>query len=220
MSVLSSRTCRNVLANIGILWDDSRRPPAVASPACGTIRFTIAAESALHSCASSRAFMAFPPASARATAGPVPGGRRRERPNVLRQSRPAAGARKRWSTGPAMIWRVPARPQNRPAPRSSGGPTSEARTRGRAGGETGASPGKFGPHRLERVQSTAHAKETKRGGKGGRKSQCLDSTEESGELDPQEPGGWEARHRVTTPLARNTWEALNSRLVCHRNASG
>ena len=64
------------------------------------------------------------------------------------------------------------------------------------------------------------AKATKRGGMGGRKSQCLDSTEESGELAPQEPGGWEARHRVTTSLARNTWEALNSRLWCHRNASG
>ncbi len=57
------------------------------------------------------------------------------------------------------------------------------------------------------------AKETKRGGRAGRKSQCLDSTEEAGELDPQGPGGWEARHRVTTPLARNTWEALNSRVV-------
>src|SRR5208337_843653 len=47
-------------------------------------------------------------------------------------------------------------------------------------------------------------KETKCGGKDGRKSQCLDSTDESGELDPHGPGGWEARHRVTTPMARNT----------------
>jgi hypothetical protein len=54
------------------------------------------------------------------------------------------------------------------------------------------------------VQSTAHAKETKRGGMGSRKSQCLDITDEAGELDPQGPGGWEARHRVTTLLARNT----------------
>jgi hypothetical protein len=53
------------------------------------------------------------------------------------------------------------------------------------------------------------AKETKRGGRGGRKSQCLDSTEEAGELDPRGPGGWEARHRVTRPSSGNTWRALN-----------
>ena len=29
----------------------------------------------------------------------------------------------------------------------------------------------------------------------------------------EEPGGREARHRVTTPMARNAWEALNSRAV-------
>ena len=164
--------------------------------------------------------MAFPPASSRATAGPVPGGRRRERPNVLRQSRPAAGARKRWSTGPAMIWRVPARPQNRPAPRSSGEPTSEARTHGRAGGGTGASPGEFGPHRLERVQSTAHAKATKRGGRDGRKSQCLDSTEEAGELGPRGPGGWEARHRVHGTVVGRYGECLEIRQAYSRNSNG
>ena len=57
------------------------------------------------------------------------------------------------------------------------------------------------------------AKETKCGGRNGRKSQCLDSTDEAGELAPQGPGGWEARHRVATPLARNTTEALNSIIV-------
>ena len=62
-------------------------------------------------------------------------------------------------------------------------------------------------------------KETKRGGTDGRKSQCLGSTDEAGELDPQGPGGWEARHRVTTPLAGNIREASNSRL-CSRHASG
>ena len=40
-------------------------------------------------------------------------------------------------------------------------------------------------------------KATKCGGRGGRKSQCLGSTEESGELGPRGPGGWEARQRVT-----------------------
>ncbi len=40
-------------------------------------------------------------------------------------------------------------------------------------------------------------KATKRGGRDGRKSQCLDSTEEAGELGPRGPGGWEARQRVT-----------------------
>ena len=68
--------------------------------------------------------------------------------------------------------------------------------------------------RTERVRPRyRQAKATKRGGMGGGKSQCLDITDEAGELDPQEPGGWEARHRVTTSLVRNTWEALNSRLV-------
>jgi hypothetical protein len=57
------------------------------------------------------------------------------------------------------------------------------------------------------------AKATKRGGKAGRKSQCLDSTEEAGELGPRGPGGWEARHRVTRLLAGTTWEASNSRSV-------
>ncbi len=159
VSILSRGIRHKLLVDMAIIFRIAPCMRAIALAACGRIHFTHAAESALHSCASSRAFMAFPPVSARATAGPVAGGRRLERPNVLRQSRPAAGARKRWSTGPAMIWRVPARPQNRPAPRSSGGPTSEARTRGRAGGGTGASPGKSGPHRLERVQLTAHAKE-------------------------------------------------------------
>ena len=36
------------------------------------------------------------------------------------------------------------------------------------------------------------AKETKCGGKDVRKSEYLDRTEEAGELDPREPGGWEA----------------------------
>ena len=70
-------------------------------------------------------------------------------------------------------------------------------------------------------------KETKRGGKGGRKSQCLDSTDETGELDPRGPGGWEARHRVTTTVGRKhlggielpsgvTEMAMDSeRRVCH-----
>ncbi len=57
------------------------------------------------------------------------------------------------------------------------------------------------------------AKETKCGGTAGRKSQCLDSTEEAGELDPQGPGGWEARHRVATPLEGNAGETSNSRPV-------
>ena len=57
------------------------------------------------------------------------------------------------------------------------------------------------------------AKETKRGGRGGRKSQCLDSTEEAGELDPRGPGGWEARHRVTRPSAGNTWRTLSLHTV-------
>ena len=56
-------------------------------------------------------------------------------------------------------------------------------------------------------------KETKRGGRDGGKSQCLDSTDEAGELAPQGPGGWEARHRAATPLAGNTLEALNSKTV-------
>ena len=38
-------------------------------------------------------------------------------------------------------------------------------------------------------------KETKRGGMGGRKSQCLDSTEEAGEQSPERTPGREARHR-------------------------
>ena len=40
------------------------------------------------------------------------------------------------------------------------------------------------------------AKETKRGGRGGRKSQCLDSTDEAGEQSPERTPGREARHRV------------------------
>jgi hypothetical protein len=38
-------------------------------------------------------------------------------------------------------------------------------------------------------------KETKRGGKAGRKSQCLDSTVEAGEQSPERTPGREARHR-------------------------
>ena len=38
-------------------------------------------------------------------------------------------------------------------------------------------------------------KETKRGGMGGRKSQCLDSTVEAGEQSPERTPGREARHR-------------------------
>jgi len=57
------------------------------------------------------------------------------------------------------------------------------------------------------------AKETKCGGRGGRKSQCLDSTEEAGELDPRGPGGWEARHRVTRPLSGNTRRTLSLHAV-------
>jgi hypothetical protein len=53
------------------------------------------------------------------------------------------------------------------------------------------------------------AKETKRGGRGGRKSQCLDSTDEAGELDPRGPGGGEARHRVTRLSSGNTRRASN-----------
>ena len=52
-------------------------------------------------------------------------------------------------------------------------------------------------------------KETKCGGKGGRKSQCLDSTEEAGELGPRGPGGREARHQVTRPSTGTTQEASN-----------
>ena len=174
--------CRNLLARVGMYLGNFLPLPAVASPSRGTIHLTYAAESALHSCASSRAFMAFPPASAHAIAWPVPGGRRRGRPNVPRQSRPAAAARKRWSTGLAMIWRVPARPQNRPALRSTGEPMSEVRTRGRAGGGTGASPGNSAPHRPERVQSTSHAKETKCGGMAAGSRSTL--------IVPTKPGNW------------------------------
>ena len=39
------------------------------------------------------------------------------------------------------------------------------------------------------------AKETKCGGKDGRKSQCLDSTDEAGEQSPERTPGREARHR-------------------------
>jgi hypothetical protein len=39
------------------------------------------------------------------------------------------------------------------------------------------------------------AKETKCGGRGGRKSQCLDSTDEAGEQSPERTPGREARHR-------------------------
>ena len=39
-------------------------------------------------------------------------------------------------------------------------------------------------------------KETKRGEMGGRKSQCLDSTDEAGEQSPERTPGRKARHRV------------------------
>jgi hypothetical protein len=65
-----------------------------------------------------------------------------------------------------------------------------------------------GESEINRVRSWyRQAKETKRGGRDDRKSQCLDSTEEAGELDPRGPGGWEARHRSMELLLGDTTNA-------------
>ena len=51
------------------------------------------------------------------------------------------------------------------------------------------------------------AKETKCGGKAGRKSQCLDSTEEAGERAPARTPWREARHRDMDSLLGDTANA-------------
>jgi len=67
---------------------------------------------------------------------------------------------------------IPAGATGQPTP----GPTADARSRRRE-------------RIAARSRGIVRAKETKRVEKGGRKSECLDSTEETGELGPREPGG-------------------------------
>ena len=67
---------------------------------------------------------------------------------------------------------IPAGATGQPTP----GPTAGARSRRRERSDS-------------RSRGIVRAKETKRGEMGGRKSECLDSTDETGELGPREPGG-------------------------------
>jgi hypothetical protein len=128
----------------------------------------------------------------------------RERPAKVRDA-PAGRGRRTWANGNGGspgTWEILSSPRKltRKGYRVTN-PRPDAGPRSGGGSETCVVPW------------YRQTKETKRGGRAGRKSQCLDSTEEAGELVPRGPGGWEARHRVTTPMARNTWEALNSRVV-------
>ena len=63
-------------------------------------------------------------------------------------------------------------------------------------------------------------KETKRGGRDGRKSQCLDSTVETGEQSPERTPGRKARHREHG-LVVGTYDGyLEIRCTYLRNSNG
>jgi hypothetical protein len=64
------------------------------------------------------------------------------------------------------------------------------------------------------------AKATKRGGKGGRKSQCLDRTVEAGEPAPARTPWREARHRDHGLVVGKYVECLEIRIAYSRNSSG
>ncbi len=63
-------------------------------------------------------------------------------------------------------------------------------------------------------------KETKHGGMGGRKSQCLDSTVEAGEQAPVRTPGREARHRDHGLVVETYDGYLEIRCTYYRNSNG
>ncbi len=63
-------------------------------------------------------------------------------------------------------------------------------------------------------------KETKRGGMGNRKSQCLDITEEAGEQSPERTPWRKARHRVHGLVVRTYDGYLEIRCTYYRNNNG
>ena len=64
------------------------------------------------------------------------------------------------------------------------------------------------------------AKAAKCGGKGGRKSQCLDSTVEAGERAPARTPWREARHREHGLVVGKYGECLEIRATYSRNSNG
>ena len=63
-------------------------------------------------------------------------------------------------------------------------------------------------------------KETKRGGTDGRKSECLDSTDEAGEQSPERTLWREARHREHGIVVETYGGYLEIRCTYYRNSNG